>query len=77
MTINQLIKALEKIQTKHGKRIRVVVDRLGVENSMPGEYSHCEVNTVDTDTIIWAINDSFELADGSERTRKVVVLCQE
>lgn len=77
MTINQLIKKLEKIRDEHGKRLPVCVDIVGVTNSRPDEiYSHIQVNTADVEIINWAKDDSFVREDGAERLRKVVTLCQ-
>jgi len=74
MTINQLIKKLEKIREKHGKRIPVVVDRVGVDNAND-DYSHVDVNTVDVESITWSVNDNIELQNGQERLKTVVTLC--
>lgn len=77
MTVNQLIKKLERIRDQYGKRLPVCVDMVGAENSRPDDmYSHISVNTVDVEAIPWAKDDSFERADGSERIRMVVTLCQ-
>jgi len=77
VTVNQLIKKLEKIRDHHGKRLPVVVDMVGANNTRPDAiYSHVSVNNVDVEMIGWAVDDSFIREDGSERIRKVVTLCQ-
>jgi len=74
MTINQLIKKLEKIQKTHGKRIKVVVDIEGVENTND-DYSHVNIETVDVETITWSVDDNAFLQNGEERLKTVVTLC--
>lgn len=75
MTIRKLIRLLEKAENKIGPRARVTLDfkevKVGV---MAFDYSHWELNCFDVQTIPWAEDDSFELADGSERMKTVVVL---
>lgn len=72
MTINQLIKKLEKIQAKHGKRVTVVANLEAMRNSTPDDFTHCTFKHVEFEMLPWAVEDSFELADGSERIRRVV-----
>ena len=76
MTINALIKKLENIQVKHGKRATVVIDltELKQNKSIIEEYSHWAISNVKHDRILWEKDDSIFLADGSERTKAVVSL---
>lgn len=76
MTINQLIKKLEKIQKKYGKRLPVVIDMEGATNSQNPECSHMNVTTVDVEFLNWLKNDSFLTESGLERMKLVVTLCQ-
>ena len=70
-----MIRLLEKAEKKIGPRARVVLDFEEVKSGHEGfEYSHWELNCLDTITLPWAIDDSIELQDGSERMRTVVVL---
>ena len=75
MTIRKLIRLLEKAEKKIGPRANVTVDFSEVKAGMTGsDHSHWTLNCFDVATIPWAIDDSFELEDGSERMRTVVVL---
>ncbi len=76
MTIQGLINKLEKAKKKLGKRARVTIDLREVRNGpgMAEEYTHWELNCLNTETIPWAVEDSFELEDGSDRQKTVVVL---
>lgn len=71
MTLTQFIKKLEKIKKQEGGRITVVVDWKSVRND---DYSHSTIDDFKVELINWSINDSYELADGSERQRKVLTL---
>lgn len=71
MTLNQLIKKLQKIKAKTSGRQPVVVD---VEEIRSADYSHPNINDVSEERISWAVDDSFVLEDGSERYKTVVVL---
>ena len=56
MTINQLIKKLEKIREKYGKTLPVVVYKEGVKNKYTNEdYSHVNVEAVDVESKTGAI----------------------
>ena len=76
MTVNRLIKELEKIQEKYGKRATVVIDmaELKCNQTIMEEYSHWSISGAKYERILWSKDDSFVLADGSERTRAVVSL---
>ncbi len=76
MTIRKLIRLLEKAEKKIGPRARVTLDLNELrDSSRPFDgYTHWEINCFSTETIPWAIDDSFELEDGSERYRTVVVM---
>ncbi len=76
MTVYKLIKELQKISDKHGPRAQVVIDmtELKVNKSILQDYSHWSVGEVRAERILWAKDDSFILADGSERTKQVVSL---
>lgn len=71
MTVNQLIKKLEKVREKHGKRAAVVIDWKTFQND---DYSHTNVKDIEVEVIPWAKDDSFERADGTERLGTVVTL---
>jgi uncharacterized membrane protein len=71
MTTKELIKLLEKIDKK-APRCTVVVDWQSFDSC--DEYSHVPVASAKVQNIRWAVDDKFELADGSERTKNVVVL---
>lgn len=77
MTVNQLIKKLEKVREIYGKTVPVVVNKRGLENSTPDDYSYGNVDSVEVETINWYKDDSCVLADGSERMKTVVTLCGE
>jgi hypothetical protein len=73
MTLNAFIKELQKLQKKgHGKS-HVTVDVRHFA-SVSDDYSHFSVAEVSTDVIRFEKDDSFFLADGSERMKAVVVL---
>lgn len=74
MTVNQLIKKLEKIRDRHGKRVHVCIDmgEAKVNSSIYTDYSHWSAGDVSVDYIRWEKEGSCELADGSERLRKIV-----
>lgn len=71
MTINQLIKKLQKIQDKHGKRVTVCINTSETKN-YSADFSHHDLNVVEVDVIRWSKDDNYELADGSERMKKIV-----
>lgn len=73
MTLGKLIKRLQLIESKFGSRKNVVVD-LREAREIGDEFTHWSVLTVSDETIPWAKDDNFELADGSQRTRHVVVI---
>lgn len=75
MTIRKLIRLLEKAEKKMGPRAKVTLDWREVHEATEGyDYTHYELNCFDTAMIRWAEDDSFELANGEERMRSVVVL---
>jgi hypothetical protein len=76
MTVNKLIKLLEKIQHEAGKRATVVIDlgEFKVNKGLIDSYSHYGVADVKHEVILWGIDDSFTLANGEERTKTVVSL---
>lgn len=71
MTINQLIKKLEKIRDKHGKRLPVMADW---DSFISDNYARLEVKSVGTEWISWYVEGSCELKDGSTRERFTVCL---
>lgn len=71
MTINQLIKKLQKIETKYGKRIKVCVNRADIAN-YHSDFSHHLLNVVEVECITWSKDDSTELANGQERLKTIV-----
>lgn len=76
MTVNQLIKKLEKIRDKHGKRVHVCIDvaECKVNRSIFEDHSHWSASDVKVESIRWAVDDSYYLADGSERVRIVAAI---
>lgn len=72
MTLQKMINELEKLKKKVGPRAKVVVNMRSMKNYNVNYYSHCEVPSIDVETIDWAIDDDFELQDGSIRTKTVV-----
>ena len=74
MTINQLIKKLEKIRDKHGKRMPVVINTQAIKNWNYDEYTHFGINDIAVEHILWAKDDNVFLADGSERYKKVCTI---
>lgn len=71
MTINQLIKKLQKIQDEHGKRIRICINTNKTKN-YNSDYSHHGLNVVEVEWINWSIDDNVYLKNGTERQRKIV-----
>lgn len=67
MTINQLIKKLEKIQEKVGKRRKVVVELESFQN-LDDQYSHWEASDADYDVI------PMISPDGGVTSERVVVV---
>lgn len=74
MTINQLIKKLQKIEKEYGKRTVVVVCIEAIKNCTPDHLSHGNINEVQVETIVWEKDDCKYLADGSERMKTVAVI---
>lgn len=76
MTIAALIKKLQKAEKEIGPRARVVLDwrEIRDDSKIFDHLSHWELNFFDIETIPWSIDDSTELANGSERQRTVVSL---
>lgn len=72
MTINQLIKQLENIQAKHGKRIPICIEKDPLLKRWNEDYSHMDIGEIEVETIRWEKDDCYELADGSERMKTVV-----
>lgn len=78
MTINKLIKELQKLEKLHGPRAYVTIDKKGNRNLDLGDnYSHVSLQNVSSQSINWNIEGSSVLANGEERTRTVIVLNQE
>lgn len=73
MTIRKLIKELQKVEKRIGPRKLVMVD-LSETRLISDEYTHWAVLKLDDETIPFAIDDNFELADGSQRMRTVAVI---
>lgn len=73
MTVNSLIKKLQKIEKKYGKRIKVTVD---IEHFrlMDGDFSHWAASDIGVQDIRWSKEDSYLRADGSERWITVAVI---
>ncbi len=74
MTINQLIKKLEKIRDKHGKRIQVCADINQLGECHNPDFSHITIGDASVETITWAVGDNRYLENGEERLRKIVTL---
>lgn len=74
MTVGKMIKELQKLSDKYGSRATVVIDwsELKHNRSLLDDYSHWAISEIKSERILWAKDDSFELADGSERTKQVV-----
>lgn len=70
MTVGALIKKLQRIEKEVGSRAKVVV-ALEEFRLIDMEYSHWEAHDVVDDFIPWA-QPTRELADGSERMKRVV-----
>jgi len=72
MTLQKMINELEKLKKKIGPRAKVVVNLRALESGRSDYISHPEVTNVELQTLLWFIDDSCELKDGSERMRTVV-----
>ena len=72
ITINQLIKKLEKIRDENHKAMYVVIDR----DTFSDEYNMSNLGEVEVDRINWdkTGDHTYENADGSKSTRKVCIL---
>lgn len=73
MTINQLIKKLQRLEKTVGKRMQVTVDVENVKRRAD-DMSHWQIDDIHWTTITWYKDDSCVLADGTERIKSVVVL---
>jgi hypothetical protein len=71
MTVNQLIKKLQKIQDKYGKRTHVClnIDKL---KQYDNDYSHRDIKNVSVESLLWEVEDSYFRTDGSERYKTIV-----
>lgn len=74
MTLFQFIKKLQKLEKQIGPRAHVVFEVKKIVDNHNNDYTHANVNEIEADQIRWSINDKWELADGSERMKQVVVL---
>ena len=71
MTIKQLIKELQRLEKKVPRGTPVVIEH---SNFGKTNYSHDNFDELQIENISWAIDDSFELADGSDRMKTVVTI---
>lgn len=74
MTITKLINELEKFKKKHGPRTQVTIDKKGMLNLSREDYTHTGIQSVQSSSILWAVEDDVCRKDGSERWKTVVVL---
>lgn len=75
MTISKLIKELEKLKSKVGPSAQVTICKSGMRNlDLGDDYTHCSLQNIQSNWIRFSIDDNYELKDGSERLRHVVVL---
>lgn len=71
MTLRKLIATLQRLEASERAPVVVKLEAFRVANEM---YSHWEISDVTLETIRWGKDDSFELKDGTERTKQVVVI---
>ena len=74
MTLFQLIKKLQKLEGQVGPRAHVVFEVKKIVDNHNDDYTHSNVKEIEADLIRWSVDDNWELADGSERMKRVVVL---
>ena len=76
MTINQLIKKLEKIRDKHGKRLTVMCAHETMRDFHNRTFSHGHIMDVKIELLNQADGDGHTEynKDGSERIRAIVEL---
>lgn len=71
VTIKKLIAKLQRMEVS--ERAPVVVDMTEFR-LVSDDYTHWKIHDCKTETIRWSKDDSFELKDGTERTKEVVVI---
>ncbi len=74
MTLGKLIKNLQILEKKHGKRAHVCFNVEAINNNHNPDYSHSNLENIEVEVIVWAKDDNIFLANGQERTRLVVTL---
>lgn len=77
MTAIALIRKLEEAIKKHGPRVRVTLDLNELKDSvkhLDDGYTYWETNCFSIEHIPWAVDGSFQLQNGSDRTKTVVVI---
>lgn len=74
MTISGLIKRLERLKNKHGGSCHIAIDltEAKVNQSIVRDHSHWSAGDVRFEVIRWAKDGNHELADGSERMKRIV-----
>lgn len=73
MTLRGLISKLQEIEDEVGPRAPVVIE-LAECREVNTDFSHFQLTRCEADHIAWRVDDSLLRADGTERTRNVVVL---
>ena len=68
MTVGKMIKELYKIQNKYGPRMNVCAEW----ETFGDEFSHGSIEKIEINNICWVVNDSSELADGTERIKTII-----
>lgn len=76
MTINQLIKRLEKLRDEHGKTIQVCADVGRLTKSVNDAWSVIDINEAEIDTIEVVDDDGFAIfnRDNAQRIKRCIVL---
>lgn len=76
MTINQLIKKLQKIEATYGKRIKVSCDASGMKKQFNDVFDIITVQEVEVDTVRMCDGDGYgqTKANGEEVWRTTVIL---
>ncbi len=71
MTVFRLIRKLQEFERTYGPRTEVVVNKSVFKND---DLTHESFSVIDFEIVPWKKNDSTELADGSERIKRVISL---
>lgn len=76
MTLNQLIKKLEKLRELHGKTVKVCADAVALQKSCNDTWNIVDVTEVEFDVVNLVDGDGFteRRKNGQERTFRCIVL---